>query len=285
MKLSDSIPTMVERMISGTMLYSFPPVASEILNCLHRTDKDTKTLANIIQCEPSLAVNLLMRINSPDYGQVDQIESIEQAVNHLGLKESMAMAVSHILCNKLMSQNAHKRSGLLNDIWRRSILTGVICEYMNQNLDLGHRCHYASGLLSHIGSLVLLETYRDTYAALYDRCNADHTALATLELQRFSTTNAACRDWLIRQWDIPLPIAEPFIESNPHHPTKTILKIASSVTNEICLYWAKKMPAKQLGEFTIKYLKQPKLSELEKCDANFSQWIDNIRAEAQKELK
>lgn len=136
-------------------LYAVPDTANQ-LRVLFKDDSATmKDIANVVSCDPGLAVHLLKYANSAVYRFERKIESLDKAIQVMGLKAVYEFALVFGISN--MIQTEHAKYIDISRFWQQSILCalyGVFFAKKCKKKDTSRL--YTSGLLHNVGELAVL---------------------------------------------------------------------------------------------------------------------------------
>ncbi len=149
---------------------ALPPLPSTVARVgelISSRDTDIDMLIDIVKHDPSVAVDLLRRVNSAYYSIAREVESIDQAVRLLGFVD----VSSPILIEGM--NGARNRfadhTQLFRHILRAAVFSGRCTQLLAEELELPRpwtRVAFSSGLVLGTVRLVLLHARPDRYADL-----------------------------------------------------------------------------------------------------------------------
>ncbi len=170
-----------------------PSVAAEVLATVDSGDCDARSLAALIQRDPSLSAHVLRVANSPRYAPEQSIVSVMQAVSRLGLRTLREIVISVAVHGAVF--DVPGQGEFLSRIWRHSVATGrlagEIARHRRKNVEAAFLC----GLLHDIGKpIVLHELVRMSRAAggrvaasqVEEACEALHCEVGVALVQQWS---------------------------------------------------------------------------------------------------
>lgn len=138
-------------------LASLPGICGRITAIIEDPDSSIKELAGLISQDPGLSVKLLRIANSAFYGRPKSVETIEQALNVIGMQRlrdivvgTAAVDTFNGIPNDLVS---------MEDFWMHSIYCAIAARLMAKKI--GSRTAesiFIAGLLHDIGQLVMFHT-------------------------------------------------------------------------------------------------------------------------------
>lgn len=159
----------------------------------------TAQIAEIIRRDPSLTARLLRLVNSVYYGLTSPVNTIEEAVFYLGVREIRQLVVVTPVIEdfqRLTCQCAFP----WREFWQHCIGTALLTREIAGAVQLpGEESEYVAGLIHDIGKLVMawafpdhfaeihrqaLETKRDLIEIEKEILGVDHAELGALYLER-----------------------------------------------------------------------------------------------------
>jgi HD-like signal output (HDOD) protein len=170
---------------------------SHLLSLLSREEPSIPEIVQAVGADQSLASRLLNVVNSPVYGSVRQIGSIDEAVVRIGLValRNMALAVS-------MSDIT---GGIKKDEWRHSITVAHLSDILSRkarSVREVQKFSFVTGLMHDIGKLFLSRRYMLEYQSVFNRINKGQT-LTDAEKNTFGYDHAAVGGMLLCVWNVP----------------------------------------------------------------------------------
>ncbi len=187
----------------------FPPIALRLLRVLGDDEAPIDEIAELIRADPALSSALLQRANSPLYGFISQINSLQQALFLLGLQTAKNLAVT-------LATGGYAAFGRripeLQRCWRHTLACALLAEEVARACSLPADQAYTAGLLHDIGRLGLLVAFPKEYAALLKSADEvgntqDSTFLLDREREVFELDHCEAGRHLAEQWGLPDELA------------------------------------------------------------------------------
>jgi HD-like signal output (HDOD) protein len=179
-----------------------PSMLVEMQQALNQKELNSKELAKIISQDVALSASLLKLTNSPFFGRRYQAQSVDHAVELLGIEQ----------CGLLMTGIIAKQSvavkGIsLHQFWEVSSQRAQALSIMAFDLKLGSPdLAHTFGLFCDIGFPILMERFPD-YVQFWNKASQQSEFNITdLEDQKFNTNHASIGALLGRTWGLPEPI-------------------------------------------------------------------------------
>lgn len=207
-------PALKQQLESCTNLPSLPAVAIKIINLAKQPTAGTTDLAKVIEADPTLSAKILAAANSTFYS-ASQFNSLQQAINRLGMEAALALALSFSLVKV-------KSKGLkLDKYWKRATISGLVVRELKKipNLNFDVERVYLAAILQDIGILALNEIQPTGYTKLCSLAK-NHWQLAKLERKEFGASHLAVGYWLGKTWGLPSRFNKLILAS--HTPAKEI---------------------------------------------------------------
>lgn len=236
-------------------LSSLPQVLMEVIRVSREADSSANDIASIIMKDPALTAKILRVVNSPFYGQIRKITTVNQAVVTLGMRTVTAVALSASIydkMNKVDSSIDRKR------FWRHSLEVAIAARMIAETLKYEPAEEaFVAGLLHEIGTLVLEASYPADFRRVWKLIEMGENQTA-VEERTWGTNHARVGQFLLDQWGIPKNIGEAV--GNHHtvidHGNKLPEQQLSQIVNL----------ANQLSKFRVYNMPPPESAQLENRD-------------------
>ena len=139
-------------------LTPIPAVANQLLAVVDTPDSSMEDIAQVIQYDPMITVNVLKKCNSAYFGLKHPVETIKDAVNMLGTDQVVELAL--VKSGAQVLSGSRKGYGLDNgDMWEYSVSSAVIAKQVASTLSLKNKSTiFTAALIKDIGK-VILEKY------------------------------------------------------------------------------------------------------------------------------
>lgn len=205
----------IENMLKNTSVLKlinnadeFPTIKSSyqrIINAID-SDKEIFEIVNAIECDYSIVSKLLHIVNSSYYGI--KTGSIKRAVAYLGTENirNIVIASAFIECLEFKSNYDEK----VMILWKQSFVSNrifniIYSEFLNKKTP---ETAMTAGLLCNIGIAFMMHCYKEKYMEIFEEIEISNEDIIKLENRAFGTNHQEIGGYLLRWWDIPLPIIE-----------------------------------------------------------------------------
>ena len=140
---------------------TLPTVYTALSDVMANPRSTTQDAANVIMRDQSAASKVLKTANSPLYGFRGRIDTISQAIFHIGFEEVrnlvIAISIMDIFKNTKLSLSYNPV-----ELWKHSIAVGVITKLIGKELGVKNLENYfLAGILHDIGKLLFLNELRN----------------------------------------------------------------------------------------------------------------------------
>lgn len=194
-------------------LYSLPTVAMEVLKLTANEHATVVQIKECIQRDPAMTVKILKVVNSPLFGLSGQVSDLNQALALLGIKPLKLLVLGFSL-PKAMLQGIEAE--VLAQYWQFALTKAVAAREIArlQGKNYGDEA-FIAGLLSEIGTLVLLQDLGDAYANFANKVLQEEADLSEMEWETlgFDHNILGCR--LLQSWNLPEALVQVVREGHP----------------------------------------------------------------------
>ncbi|MCP9438607.1 MAG: HDOD domain-containing protein [Nitrospira sp.] len=186
---------------------TLPEIYVQVRNVVDAPDSTGDTLADIIKRDPALSARLLRIANDPCHGHPQQVDTINGAVNLIGLPAT-AEAVGAATVGRTFSG----MPACLMDVakfWRKSLLCALLAGKIAESSGLDHsERFYVAGLFRDIGHLVLYHTVPQRAQSSLIEAGYLETSLAEVEQSNIGCDFADVGGEFIRSLGFPLQLEQ-----------------------------------------------------------------------------
>jgi HD-like signal output (HDOD) protein len=171
-------------------------------------DINLKACSTLIESDMALASAVLKAVNSSLYGLKGRVQSVQQAITYLGMREVAAITFEMGL------RAAFPPTPELEPVWARAARRGLLMGRLAQRLSLDSWAAHSAGLFEECGKAVLFRHAPDHYRAMLRAAPGD-AELVQLEHAGFGVSHDALGAALCESWGLD-PVA---VASVRHHVT------------------------------------------------------------------
>jgi HD-like signal output (HDOD) protein len=189
-------------------LVSVPDVYYRLESLIESPSSTLHDFAGVLSAEPDICARLLSLANSAFYSFPSSIESIEKAIQVIGVRQIREL----VLATSIMKVFNQVPLGMVNMdmFWQHSVAVGVFAK------SVGLYCHqtqperfYIAGLLHDIGRLIFYLKLPGLMHDLMIQREVKEALLFELEYKSLGYTHAEAGGHLLKKWRVPESIYEP----------------------------------------------------------------------------
>ncbi len=210
-------PSALEPLVARAgQLYSLPAVAMDVLRLTENPHVDVGEIKRCIERDPAMTAKILKVVNSPLFGLSGHVSDLNQALALLGIKPLKLLVLGFSL-PKEMLQGIEAEA--LSQYWQFSLTKAVAAREIATLAGQSDGDEaFIAGLLSEIGTLVLLQELGDAYADFAAKVQAEEADLLQLELETigFDHVILGCR--LLQSWNLPQILIQRIRRGQPGPP-------------------------------------------------------------------
>lgn len=164
------------------LLPSLPDVALRIGQAVNEDDSDARSIANLIETDPAIALKIVKAANSARYGGISQIATVTEAVARLGLHNTRFLVVTFALRELFRTESKRLEKRMLS-LWEHCRRVAALSQVLGDRVG-GFNSHEAllAGLVHDIGCLAVIAYARD-FPEVTDNPAALESSIQTLRGQ------------------------------------------------------------------------------------------------------
>ena len=180
--LDIDIPSQPQSLVQLSLLLAADPI-------------DLPAASALIESDMALASAVMKAVNSSLYGLKGRVQSVQQAITYLGMREVAAITFEMGL------RAAFPPAPELEPVWQRAGRRGWVMAQLASRMSLDAWAAHSAGLFEECGKAVLFRHAPDHYRAML-RAATDDAELVTLEHTGFGVSHAALGAALCESWGL-----------------------------------------------------------------------------------
>lgn len=194
------------------------PVAPVILHKALRLTSDLQSsiddISRNISADQILASKVIRMSNSPAYGRLKEVSSLQEAITILGFSQVKSIIIT---ASTLQIFQSGTQAGIAKILWQHSLATALAARLIVQKFGgLDKEEAYLCGLLHDIGKLVLLQTAPYAYEDVIEKVKTNLTFIK-VEGNEFGFNHVNVGHVLLSKWRFPSNLIS---QISTHHSTK-----------------------------------------------------------------
>jgi HD-like signal output (HDOD) protein len=192
--------------IKGGRFPSMPKVVQDISSKVRQSDVEMSELSQMINQDALLAGNILKIVNSPAFGLVNPIKSIDKAVVILGLDKLK----SHVICAALegIKISGVKKSPLIDEMRKISSISAFCATSISHHLfGLDPEMVYMAGLFLNSGE-VLIASKHPNYEAIFKHTSRHPYTGLKGEFVAIGSVHPTISFLMAKYWHLPAVVCQ-----------------------------------------------------------------------------
>jgi HD-like signal output (HDOD) protein len=172
-----------------------PQALVQLSLLLAEEDVNLQEVSSLIEGDMALASSVLKAVNSSLYGLKGRVQTVQQAITYLGMREVSAVTYEMGL------RAVFPLAAELDSIWKRAGLRGLVMGRLGQLLNVDAWAAHSAGLFEECGKAVLYRHAPDHYRSMLRAARSD-AELLTLEHAGFGVSHDALGAALCESWGL-----------------------------------------------------------------------------------
>lgn len=215
-------PVLVERLDSERIerhlracprLPSLSSINTALRELVNADERYTSQISEVIRRDPSLTARLLRLVNSVYYGITTPVNSIEEAVFYLGVRQIRQLAMVTPVIEEFQ-RIAGKTPFPWRDFWQHCIATALVTsEVVNLAAPGAEEADYVAGLVHDVGKIAMAAAFPHHFAEIQRQCAQTGASLLQTESEVLGVDHAELGAQYLRNHNLP-PV---LVETAQHH--------------------------------------------------------------------
>ncbi len=184
-------------------LPAFPKSVHQVITMSADINCSQKELVEVVKRDPVLTLKILKLVNSPYFGLVKEVTSINQASVYLGLNTLKNVALGLAVVGAFPSK---KMPGFTpEEFWLHSLSVAAISKTMGERVIVGRESdsdHFVAGLLHDVGKLVFALYMPELFQQALELAHTDAMPLHVAEKEVIGADHAEVGALLTEKWNL-----------------------------------------------------------------------------------
>lgn len=217
-------------------------VSPQLLPKLQQMISDCNTnpdeIRDMIRMDPALSAMILKTANSAYFNPGYHIDSIDDAIMHLGFSD-VYQIVTMLTFSDLLAEPLRSYGISAGEFWQRSVACAFAMERLARKYSENAGVAYTVGLLHGIGMVFLEREIKNAPQIEFRNSLAEDMALANEELEVFGINHAKVGAAMMREWgfsdEIVIPVLNQFepSEAGKHERMACLVSFAKRMISTI----------------------------------------------------
>jgi len=255
-----------------------PDIVVELLAETRRAEVDFIRLSRLVMGDVGLAAAVLRMANSPFFALRRKVQSAQQAVAVLGLRNLLKIVYGVVLKQSLGGNEAL----LMMRFWDRSNFNAVVSSWLAGRLPgLSADDAYTFGLFHDAGIAVMMQRYAD-YKQTLLLANAAPTNVTAAEDERYHTNHVLVGAMLANNWYLPEAVVWAI---RYHHDLSILTAPRERATPEVCRLVALRAISEHLVARFLNYPDDAEWDQIQEPALAYLGWFDDDLDDLRREME
>ena len=194
----------IELLLKGcALLPSLGSINSAMRELLNADQRYASQISEVIRRDPSLTARLLRLVNSVYYGLTTPINSIEEAVFYLGVRQIRQLVMVTPIIEDFQ-RVAGKTPFRWREFWQHCIGTAILTrEIISSILPPSDEADYVAGLVHDVGKIAMAAAFPDHFAAIQRAAPDDSRSLLEIERDILGMNHAELGALYLKNHNLP----------------------------------------------------------------------------------
>ncbi len=201
--------TLVDRICEQVnSLPTLPTIYSALNELIENPRATPEDAAKVIATDQATAFKILRSANSAFYGLNGRVDTISQAIIHLGFNEIKNLVAAISIVN-MFKKNSDIDNFCPVDFWAHSIGVGVMTRFIGQVIGLGNvENFFLAGILHDLGKLIFVEYAKEEYIEALRIAEEKRIPLRDAEMTVLGIDHTFAGELLSDRWKLPESIKQ-----------------------------------------------------------------------------
>lgn len=189
-------------------LPTLPTIYTALNQVIENPRATPEDAAKVIATDQATAFKILRSANSAFYDLNGRVETISQAIIHLGFNEIKNLVAAISIVNMFKKKNNIDNFCPV-DFWAHSIGVGVITRFIGQVIGLGNvENFFLAGILHDLGKLIFVEYAKEEYIEALRVAEEKRIPLRDAEMMVLGIDHTFAGELLTERWKLPASIKQ-----------------------------------------------------------------------------
>ena len=199
-KKIDKIVSQVEQ------IPTLPVVSKRIMELLHNDDVPLSKIGELIEQDLSIATRILKIANSPFYGTLNTITSINHALVILGLTEVKGVLAAISIYN-FFPPGSKDSIFSREKFWEHSVVCSQVAKLLSRHFSISDDGSlFLSGLIHDMGKVIFDVYFNKEFTQIVDCVASEKVSFSKAEKKILGVTHYQVAATVLQQWRIPKKI-------------------------------------------------------------------------------
>lgn len=185
---------------------TLPVISKRIMELLHNDDEPMARIGELIEQDLSIATRILKIANSPFYGTLNTITSINHALAVLGLNEVKGILAA-VSIHNFFPPEAEDSIFSREKFWEHSVVCSQVAKLLARHYSItDDGSLFLSGLIHDMGKVIFDVYFHEEFTRIVDCVAAEKIPFSKAEKRILGVTHYQVAAKVLQQWHIPKKI-------------------------------------------------------------------------------
>jgi HD-like signal output (HDOD) protein len=191
------------RLKNCARLPSLSSINSALRELLNADQRYTSQISEVIRRDPSLTARLLRLVNSVYYGLTTPVNSIEEAVFYLGVRQIRQLAMVTPVIEDFQRLAGHTAFPW-REFWQHCIGTAIMTrEVISSVMVPPDEADYVAGLVHDVGKIVMASAFSQHFALIHQHLSDADAELCEVETSLLGMNHAELGAIYLKNHNLP----------------------------------------------------------------------------------
>lgn len=192
-------------------LPALPSTAVRIIDVSNKESYHLSEIVSIIENDPAVATRVLRVANSPFYGFLGRVASIDHAVALLGISELKNIVLASAL-SIYFGNGKQEGSGSFQNLWEHSVLTAFVARMLGEEFyEPDVSSLFLVGLIHDIGYAIVRKKLPEEYERLMTQAKDRQVETRSLEKEIVGASHSEIGALALKNWRLPARVVIPVL--------------------------------------------------------------------------
>ena len=208
----------IKKLLQGVSIPPQPQIMVDLQMEQLDDDCSIAAIGKLILQDVGLSGSILKTINSPFFGLVNKVTSINQAISLLGI-DTVINIVNSLSIRSCLSDEEIVQ---MTRFWDSAMDIAQASAEISRTLKLGSPDEaYMTGLFHNCGNILMLQKFSNFASVMESSYTHEHKRIIDIENEEFSTNHSVVGYYVSKAWHLPRHVCDVIAQ---HHSAESIFE-------------------------------------------------------------
>jgi HD-like signal output (HDOD) protein len=185
---------------------TLPTIYTSLLDLIGNPRASVADVANIVAQDIAASTKILKAVNSSVYSLQTKVDTITQAIFHLGFNEVKNLVVTLSVLDMFETTSSVQSFNMI-DLWKHSIAVAVTTRNIGKEIGIKNvENYFLAGLIHDIGKFIFLKTLSVDYIPVIKYLEKEDINIEIAENEILGINHCIVGELLVKRWGLPSSI-------------------------------------------------------------------------------